>query len=356
MRISADRVKVSTPGTTVGLGPIADGLALGVGPRDEITVRAVAGGSQVRAIDQSPRRVPEHWLSEDEVEDFLTVRAMRAVLEAVGAPQIGIHLTYRRALPIHAGMGEAEVEILGGLFAAWTLLGKPAELNTDLLLRLGIDLGASELRMRASLDGGLLLRVPPLPSLDASPSASVLEESRWLRLPPTPELAPIALVPPVASITGPSDLRPANVTPRRHFSGASRAGALTALLTLDAGDWQEASALAEPERRDDALTPVDAYSASVSSAPGLSRERWRQMLLLATVDDALEEYRESFVPASVALIRWLRERGVAACLSGGGPAVICLWDLAEDVRRAAGEAGWAVMPLAVDSAGLRLDV
>lgn len=360
MRLSSDRVKVSVPGSVEGLGPATGALALAVGPRDEITVRAVAGGTQVRIVDRTPRRVPERWLPADEVEEHPTIRAMRAVLEAVGAPQIGIHLTYRCAQPDHCGLGELEAEILAGLFAAWTLLGKPSNLGPDRLLELGASLGGDPLRMRVSLEGGLILRLAPVGGAPGSVNERVPE--RWIQLMPASAIAPVALIPPVTPLGAVDDLLPSSVSLRRHLANVARVASLATLLTMGHGGGPlGVDSVSSDSPAAEAVQSVDGIDVRGKDdpdpeGPQLVPQPWKEMLAEATIDEVLEEYRESFAPASVALIRWLRQRGIAAFLSGSGPAVVCLWELEAAVRRDAVEAGWTVFPLSLDDAGLCLDM
>ena len=310
MRIREDRVKVRVPATTIDFGPTHDCLAMACKLADEVTIRAVAGGTQVRVIDQTPGGAPEHWLSVTEVERHPTIVAIRGVLDLVGAPQIGIHLTYRRKIPTSVGLGDLEAELLAGAYGAWTILGKPQALDEEVLIAIAIEQGGNEVRIRAILDAPLVLSIPGGPSLSLSVSESVL---------------PFALVPGFTDQeTLDPGLLPRGVSFARYAANAGRSAALVHLLTK---------------------TP----------SPNDS-EAWRDGLVSATVDDVLEDHRASFSPASVALVRWLRQRGNAAFLSGGGPAVVCLWDLGSEVVRSAQQSGWAVVDLGVSSEGLILDV
>lgn len=310
MRIKEDRVKVSVPATTADFGPTHDCLAMACALSDEVAIRAVAGGTQVRVIDRTPGGSPEHWLSASEVEKHPTITAIRGVLDLVGAPQVGVHLTYRRSIPTSVGLGDVEAELLAGVYGAWTILGKPQALNEDVLVDLVCKLGGNEVRARAVLDAPLVLRITG---------------GSFLPLPVGEAVQPVALVPGFTDQeTLDPGLLPRGVSFPRYAANSGRSAALVPLIA------------------DPAVTSND--------------QLWRDRLAHATVDDVLEDHRASFSPASVALIRWLRERGHAAFLSGSGPAVVCLWDLGADVVKSAQHSGWAVIDLGVGTEGLTLDV
>ncbi len=85
----------------------------------------------------------------------------------------------------------------------------------------------------------------------------------------------------------------------------------------------------------------------------------RPDLLLAGTEDFLhQQYRAAAMPASAALIARLRAAGLAAAVSGAGPAVLVLTMAgqhpgAAEVAQLAAEAdaAWQVLSLPVDSAG-----
>lgn len=338
MRLRSDRVKVSVPGTVEGLGAAPGAVALAVAPRDEVTVRAVAGGTQVRIVDRGPRRVPEHWLPQDAVENHATIRALRTILDEVGAPQVGVHLTYRHHQPAQFGLGGFEAEVLAGLFAGWALLGKPPSLDANQILELGVKIGADPLRMRASLEGAMILALPHAPV--ERPVDSTTSVDRWVRMVPCDQVQPLALIPAGSAFQSADELVPTQVSLQEHHEAVSRAASL---CTLFAAGPQ---AIAGGESADDAGSETD---------PTSSTALWRHVLTEVAFDP-LEEWRASAAPASVALLRWLRRHGIAAFLSGSGPAVVCVWDPGRAVKEDAVRAGWALHPLTVDTVGLRLDV
>ncbi|MFD0787471.1 homoserine kinase, partial [Micromonospora azadirachtae] len=75
------------------------------------------------------------------------------------------------------------------------------------------------------------------------------------------------------------------------------------------------------------------------------------LLLPATVDRLHQDYRASAMPATAALVSELREKGVAAVVSGAGPTVLALsappdgFEVGRD---------WQVWRLPIDVSGARV--
>jgi len=86
-----------------------------------------------------------------------------------------------------------------------------------------------------------------------------------------------------------------------------------------------------------------------------------ELLFDATEDFLHQPYRAAAMPATAALIDRLRANGVAAMVSGAGPAVLALTvsgrgPAASEVTGIVAEAGsaWRVLPLSVDDDGARV--
>jgi len=75
-------------------------------------------------------------------------------------------------------------------------------------------------------------------------------------------------------------------------------------------------------------------------------------LLPATEDWLHQSYRAAGMPATAALVSALRAAGVAAVVSGAGPAVLALTPVPADFDPGM---GWSAYPLAVDVAGARIE-
>jgi homoserine kinase len=86
-----------------------------------------------------------------------------------------------------------------------------------------------------------------------------------------------------------------------------------------------------------------------------------ELLLDATEDFLHQRYRATAMPGTAQLISRLRDAGIAAVVSGAGPAVLALTGASaqpgtEVLTQIAAEAGpaWQVLPLAVDPEGARV--
>lgn len=98
MRITADSVRVRVPATSANLGPGFDCFGLALGRYDVVSVRATTGATTTAVIGQGAGSVPEG-------EDHLVVRALRAGLDHVGAPQVGLDLRAENSIPHGRGLG-----------------------------------------------------------------------------------------------------------------------------------------------------------------------------------------------------------------------------------------------------------
>jgi homoserine kinase len=84
--------------------------------------------------------------------------------------------------------------------------------------------------------------------------------------------------------------------------------------------------------------------------------RQPDLLLDATEDLLHQRQRAAAMPESLALVDRLRERGVAAVVSGAGPSVLALTTGTADLGtvRDDAPAAWTVLPLQVDHGGTRV--
>lgn len=343
MRLRADRVKVSVPATTMNFGPAYGSLGMALDRFDSATIRAIAGASRVRIVDADTGTQPEYWLEPYQVERHLSIRALRLLLDYVGAPQVGVALTYRRGIPADVGLGDREAQILVGLYGAWTLLGKPSQINETMLSDLATQLGASPVRTHAATNGGLVLGIPRA-SLDSQPEddtdgpSDLAPRAEFLQFAVSGQVVPTALVPGFAMPDeDAATILPRAVSFRRSVANTARAAALVPLLT------QALPRLA------------DGTDGEMGAAEPTALELWREQMVSATTDDIVQLHRRSFTPASVAMVDWLAERKIAAFLSGAGPAVVCLWPPDAMQQRSISRAGWRVLVTDTNADGLILD-
>jgi len=319
VRLRAEHVRVRVPATSANLGPGFDALGLALGLHDELDVRALAtSGVRVEVEGEGAGQVPDD-------ETHLVVRALRAALDHVGAPQTGLHLVCRNAVPHGRGLGSSAAAVVAGILAARGLVSEPEALDDDVALALATELEGHPDNAAPALLGGLTVAWSPDATAageQPAPGAAV----RAVRLAVHPDVAPVAVVPP------------------GHLSTHAARGVLPAQVPHADAAWQAGR------------------SALLVEALG----RRPDLLLDATGDRLHQGYRRAVMPASLALVDALRAQGVAAVVSGAGPTVLVLarrladgtTDADAAVAAAFGGvmAGWRVLPLPVDADGASVTV
>jgi len=301
---AAEPVTVRVPATSANLGPGFDSVGLALTLHDTVTAAVRPAGLDVHVTGAGAGEVGRG-------EGHLVVRAMRAAFTAVGGQPPGLELHCRNEVPQGFGLGSSAAAIVAGLLTARELAveaGAPA-LGSDKLLRLATDLEGHPDNVAACLSGGLTI------------SWVTATAVKLARLTPLAGLVPILCLPSIPLATESARLVLPEDIPHAHAAANSaRAALLVAGLT------------GRPE-----------------------------LLLDATEDFLHQPYRAAAMPATAVLIDQLRAAGVAAMVSGAGPAVLALTvngcgPSAADVERIVAKAGpaWRVLPLSVDSDGARV--
>ncbi|WP_420114163.1 homoserine kinase [Pseudactinotalea sp.] len=301
MRLIADCTAVRVPATSANLGPGFDAFGLALGLHDRVEVRAVAGSTSVHVTGEGAGEVPGG-------EDHLVVRAIRAGLEYVGAPQAGLELRCTNAIPHGRGLGSSAAAVVAGLLAARALVSEPEALDDVAILGLATEFEGHPDNAAPALLGGATIAW-----IDA-------EGARAARLPVLHEISAVVLVPQARlSTTKARATLPGHVPHRDAAHGVGRAGLLALALT------------ARPD-----------------------------LLLPGTEDRLHQSYRASVMPESVAAVERLREHGYAAVISGAGPSVLVLHSRASSGPAARAEiadlagAGWRVRERPIDLDGARV--
>ena len=306
MRLSGDHVRVRGPATRATLGPGFDALGLALGLPDELEVRALGSPDVVVEVSgEGAHEVPDG-------EGNLVVRAVRLALDHVGASQTGLYLTCVNRIPHGRGLGSSAAAAVAGILAARGLISDPEALDDGVVLRLATELeGHPDNAAAAALGGATIAWTDP-----DGPLA--------VRIATHPLLAPVVLVPGSRLATAHArSVLPAAVPHADAAFGAGRAALLIEALT----------------RRPELLFP-------------------------ATEDRLHQRYRRAVMSESLALVDALRARGVAAVVSGAGPAVLVLarstgvgaTDADDAVRAVFGGAmgGWQVIRPGLDGDGARV--
>lgn len=266
MRLGSDHVRVQVPATSANLGPGFDALGLALGLYDEVEVKAL--GSPDVTVQVSGHGATELPTG----EDHLIVRAIRAALDDVGAPQVGLELTCTNRIPHGRGLGSSAAAVVAGVLAVRMLIGDPEALGNTAAFRLASAFEGHPDNAAPAILGGATVAW----TSEDGPHATAL--------PLHPDVVPVVLVPTeqLATRTARGVLPPTVPHPDAAFT-AGRAALLVQALCH------------RPE-----------------------------LLWDATIDRLHQDYRAQVMPSTWELVRALREAGQAAVISGAGPSVLVL--------------------------------
>lgn len=266
MRLAHDHVRVRVPATSANLGPGFDALGLALGHEDEIEVRALGSAEVTVEVDGEGAGEVARG------EDHLVVRAVRAALDEAGAPQVGLHLRCRNAIPHGRGLGSSAAAVVAGILVARALVSEPEALDDTVALRIATAFEGHPDNAAPALLGGATVAW----TTTDGPHASVL--------PVHPDVTPVVLVPQESCATHTArGVLPASVT---HADAAFTVGRAALLV----------HALCHEPR----------------------------LLLDATADRLHQDVRAAVMPETHRLVRALRDQGQAAVVSGAGPSVLVL--------------------------------
>jgi len=110
-------VKFKVPATSANLGPGFDCLALALGIYDEIEMKLAD------TVQVSVKGEGEKELATD--ENNLMVKVVQHLFRQAGKPFSGIHIKAKNAIPLTKGLGSSSAAIVGSLYGANELLGRP---------------------------------------------------------------------------------------------------------------------------------------------------------------------------------------------------------------------------------------
>ena len=283
--------------SSANLGPGFDSLGVALGLYDEIIVETADGGLIVDVEGEGAEEI-----SRD--ADNLVVRALVRGLDAAGATAPGLIVRCRNAIPHSRGLGSSASAVVIGLAAANGLLAQTIlEPHRDAdLIQLSSEFDGHPDNTSASVLGGAVVSWTEFDSEPPRYSATPL------RLHPAIHLFPA--IPQVRSSTAETRvLLPEHVSHHTARFNLSRAALLVVALTE------------RPE-----------------------------LLMVATEDLLHQPQRAGAMPASAELVQVMRAHGVAAVLSGAGPAVLALTtggELPDAVLDFAARTGFAVDEMVV---------
>lgn len=293
-------VRVSVPATSANLGPGFDSLGLALSMRDELEAEVIGAGLEVEVSGSGAGQVPLD-------ETHLVVRSMHAAFDLLGLRPPGLRLSCRNVIPHARGLGSSSAAIVGGLVLARALVAGGALLVDDAtLFRLAARIEGHPDNVAPAFHGGFVI---------SGRDEDGAEDFFAVSSPVDPRIETVVFVPRTSVATDVArGLLPAEVP---HADAAADAGR-TALL--------------------------------VASLAGQPEHLWR-----ATRDYLHQDYRRPAMPESLALVDALRADGVAATVSGAGPAVLAFTDASGAGALAARcPTGWVAHHLTVDREGARL--
>jgi homoserine kinase len=291
----AGRVSVTVPATSANLGPGFDCLGLALELRDTLVGEVVDAGLVIEVDGEGADEVARD-------ETHLVVRAMRAAFDEAAVQPPGLRLACTNRIPHSRGLGSSSAAIVGGLVLARALLADAEALDGDTLLRLANDLEGHPDNVAPALLGGLVVSGQAEGEVWASRAAL------------DPGIGAVVFVPPEGVRTEIArGLLPDTVPHAAASANTGRAALLVAALAGSPGDL------------------------------------WR-----GTEDFVHQAYREPAMPASLALVRRLREARVPAVVSGAGPTVLALTGpglLSSTALTSWVPADWVVHVLAISPTG-----
>lgn len=257
--------------SAANLGPGFDSLGLALSLYDEIVVTTIDSGLQVEVEGEGAGHVPLG-------REHLVVRAVERGLDAAGVAAPGLAVRCRNDIPHSRGLGSSAAAAVGGLAAANGVLaqGHSKPLSTPQLIQLASEFEGHPDNASAAVLGGAVV------SWTESDGSREAYSAVPLRL--HPDIRIFSAIPEERSLTAATRvLLPGHVSHEAARFNVSRVALLVVALT---------------ERPD---------------------------LLLAATEDVLHQpQRATAMPTSSEYLRLLRRYGVAAALSGAGPAVIAL--------------------------------
>jgi len=291
---AAGAVRVRVPATSANLGPGFDALGVALALHDDVTARVTAGGYVVQVGGEGAGELPGN-------EEHLVVRAMLATFDELGARPPGLSVQCVNRIPQARGLGSSSAAIVAGVQLARGLaVDGPARLDEAGALRIAAEMEGHPDNVAPCLLGGFTIAW-----VEAS-------GARAVRLEPAAGVHPTVFVPAERGLTAVARAAlPLSVPHADAARNAGRAALLVHALTADPS------------------------------------------LLLAGTEDRLHQnYRAAGMPATSALVTALRAAGVAAVVSGAGPAVLALSPVPE--RFDAGR-GWEVRGLGIDGTGAQVE-
>ncbi|MEN9679346.1 MAG: hypothetical protein RLZ57_475 [Actinomycetota bacterium] len=263
----ASAYEVQVPASTANIGPGFDAFGMALELRD----RYIA-----QVLDEKTLDVDVAGEGADEVprdHKNLVVKAMYQGFDFLGGKPAGIALRCLNNIPHNRGLGSSASAIVGGLALARALVvGAADRMTDDDLLTIATEMEGHPDNVSASIFGG------------ATFAWQGNEFAECIKLPISNRISAVAFIPESELPTSKArKMLPESIPHGDAVQNSIRTAMLTQALTT------------RPD-----------------------------LLLQATEDFLHQNYRESAMPKSLALMNKLRAAGVPAFISGAGPAVLAL--------------------------------
>jgi homoserine kinase len=292
-------VHVKVPASTANLGPGFDTLGLALSLYNELDVEVLPGpGLEIHVEGVGADDVPVD-------ESNLVWRSIAHAFAWAGLPVPGLRMTAHDAIPHGRGMGSSGAAIVAGIMAAKGLLDGIVEVDAPRALALATELEGHPDNVAPALFGSLTI------------AWMTPDGPQHKRLMVHRGVSPLVAVPTTTMSTALArSLQPTSVPHEDAIFNVSRSALLIAAL------------IQSPE-----------------------------LLLAATEDKLHQSYRASAMPETDRLIQVLRAHGLAAVVSGAGPAILVLGSdpaqrlEAQRLLAEESDAPWECLLLAVDFRG-----
>src|SRR5947207_3864385 len=111
-------VKVRVPATVANLGPGFDALGVAITMYLEIDIEPRRDSIEIMVEGEGAEQLPQD-------ESNLVIRSMNVFFDHVGRRPPGYAVRVRNPIPLASGLGSSAAAVVGGLFAARAITGRP---------------------------------------------------------------------------------------------------------------------------------------------------------------------------------------------------------------------------------------
>lgn len=262
-------VHIRIPASSANLGPGYDSFGLALGRYDEVTAERADTGLTIEVSGVGADSVPTD-------ESHLVYRAAARAFAAMAEPVPGLRIRCVNRIPHGGGQGSSAAAIVAGILMARALTPDGRRtLADDDVFALATEMEGHPDNVAPVLFGGFTI---------SWMSGDDPARPRAVRLVPHPDVRAVVLsADESCATTQARAVLPAHLPHGDAAANSARTALLVHAMTTD---------------------PT--------------------LLLDATEDRLHQRYREGVMPATAALLARLRERGLAAVLSGAGPSILLL--------------------------------